>query len=42
MMIYTILLVIFIALIIFSGYKHYKHANNKQLSRPSWRRMNGK
>lgn len=41
-MIYCILSVIFIAMIIFAGYKHYKHTNNKQLNRPPTNRLSGK
>ncbi|MEW5290185.1 MULTISPECIES: hypothetical protein [Erwinia] len=41
-MTYYILSVIFIALIIFAGYKHYKQTHNKQIYRPRYRRLNGK
>lgn len=33
-MIYYLLLAVCIGLIIFSGYKHYKHTHTRQLYRP--------
>lgn len=36
-MIYFVLLAVCLGLIIFSGFKHYKHTNTKQLNRPRHR-----